>query len=91
MFYDMLLLKILNVSERTGMSVVPRGSDVFTEQKLVVQKGTRMYTSEQAIRREIKATSLNLVLTNTRVRARWLFADYIRSDWVPTDTFLLPF
>jgi len=26
-FYDMLLLKMLNVSERTGMSVVPRSSD----------------------------------------------------------------
>ena len=34
MFYDMLLLKILNVSERTGMSVVPRSSDVFASQKL---------------------------------------------------------
>ena len=27
MFYDMPLLKMLNVSERTGMSVVPRSSD----------------------------------------------------------------
>jgi len=27
MFYDILLLKMLNVSERTGMSVVPRSSD----------------------------------------------------------------
>ena len=34
MFYDMLLLKILNVSERTGMSVVPRNGDVFAPQKL---------------------------------------------------------
>jgi len=34
MFYDMPLLKILNVSERTGMSVVPRSSDVFAQQKL---------------------------------------------------------
>ena len=32
-----LLLKILNVSERTGMSVVPRSSDVFAMQKLVVR------------------------------------------------------
>ena len=30
----MVLLKILNVSERTRMSVVPRSSDVFVEQKL---------------------------------------------------------
>ena len=34
MFYDMPLLKILNVSERTGMSVVPHSSDVFAQQKL---------------------------------------------------------
>jgi len=37
MFYDMLLLKILNVSERTRMSVVLRSSDVFAQQKLVVR------------------------------------------------------
>ena len=37
MLYDMLLLKILNVSERTGMSVVLRSSDVFATQKLVVR------------------------------------------------------
>ena len=30
----MVLLKILNVSERTRMSVVPCSSDVFVEQKL---------------------------------------------------------
>ena len=29
-----LLLKILNVSERTRMSVVSRNSDVFAQQKL---------------------------------------------------------
>jgi len=35
MLYDMLLLKIvLDVSERTWMSVVPRSSDVFAQQKL---------------------------------------------------------
>ena len=34
MLYDMLLLKMLNVSERTGMSVVPRNGDVFAPQKL---------------------------------------------------------
>ena len=34
---------VLNVSERTGMSVVPRNSDVFAQQKLAVSKCTRMY------------------------------------------------
>ena len=32
----MLLLKILNVSEQTRMSVVPCSSDVFVEQKLAI-------------------------------------------------------
>ena len=32
-----------HVSERTGMSVVPRSSDVFAQQKLAVSKCTRMY------------------------------------------------
>ena len=31
MLYDMLLLKILNVSERTRMSVVPRSSEFATQ------------------------------------------------------------
>ena len=32
--YRVRLLKMLNVSERTGMSVVPCSSDVFAQQKL---------------------------------------------------------
>ena len=39
MFYDMLLLKMLNVSERTRMSVVLHSSE-FAVRKLVVEQRT---------------------------------------------------
>ena len=40
--------KILNVSGRTGMSGVISSSDVFAQQKLDVEKCTRMYTFQHA-------------------------------------------
>ena len=43
------LLKILNVSERIGMSVVPYISDVFALQKLAAGKCARMYICRQGI------------------------------------------
>ena len=46
MFYDMLLLKMLNVSERTRMSVVLHSSE-FAVRKLVVEQRTRRYAVQQ--------------------------------------------
>ena len=46
MFYDMLLLKMLNVSERTRMSEVLHSSE-FAVSKLVVEQRTRKYAVQQ--------------------------------------------
>ena len=55
------LLKILNVSERTGMSVVPRSSDVFAQQKLADEKCTRTYIFHHNIASKSKETVQKLL------------------------------
>ena len=71
-FYDMLLLKILNVSERTRMSVVPRSSDVFASQKLAFRSvhGCTLLNRlfQKAYGKAIYDASMLLLINSQRIR-----------------------